>query len=92
MQDKKILVTFKHKSIKEYWSGGNYTYNKIMFTVPAEELDEDGNIVDLDYYKELVVDTKILEILSLLYPLKNDSGYDVLYQYEITKINLDPYK
>ena len=89
---REILVSFKHKSMKEYLSGSSYTTNKITILPDDDDLDDYGCVVDSDFFINNIVDSKILDILELLYPLKNGSGYATLYQYEITKIDTNQYK
>jgi len=78
----RALVFFKHKSVKEYWSSKNYTHNKVII-----EYSENDNSDDI----EMKADFSVMDIIDLLYPEKNGSGYNVCYQYEIYKIDLNPY-
>jgi len=78
-----VLVKFKHKSIKDYWSGANYQHNKIQIDVSEQDTDE-----DIRWEAE----NKIDDLMDLFYPTKNGSGFDVCYQYEITNIDKNPYK
>ena len=78
---KKALVYFKHKSIKEYWGGKNFTHNKMMIEIKDEEIEDIG----------IIADHKVFDIMDLLYPSANGSGFDVCYQYDIYKIDLNQY-
>jgi len=78
----KVLVHFKHKSVKDYWSNGKYQHNKILVEVEKDDTKDDI---------ERIADMKIFDIIDVMYPEKNGSGYDVCYQYEITKIDKNPY-
>ena len=76
---KKALVYFKHKSIKEYWGGKNFTHNKVMIEIKDEEIEDIG----------IIADHKVFDIMDLLYPSANGSGFDVCYQYDIYKIEFE---
>lgn len=75
------LVSFKHKSMKDYWSGGNYQHNKILVQA------DDDTMEDI----ERIADMKILDLIDIFYPSRDGAGYDVCYQYEITKVQKNPY-
>ena len=76
------LISFKHKSMKDYWSGGNYQYNKVLIQIAEDDTKEDI---------ERTAEFKILDTMEILYPKKDGVGYDVCYQYEITKVLKNPY-
>ena len=80
----KVLIHFKHKSVKEYWSDSNYTHNKVVLDIDTIKYDTKEDV-------ELFADWHIMDIMALLYPIKHGSGFDVCYEYSITKINMNPY-
>jgi len=74
---KKVLVHFRHKSVKEYWDSSNWTKNKIML-----EVDDNATKEDI----EIDAESKILDLMDIFYPSSNGAGYDTIYGYGITKI------
>lgn len=79
---KKILVNFKSKSVKDYWTDGQYQHNKVIVEIQDTDSQEDI---------QLIASQKVEEIIDLLYPLSGGTGYDSCYQYEIKSIDLNPY-
>ena len=73
-----ILVHFKHKSVKDYCSGKRYQHNKFLIDVEYED--------DI----EIKAEFKIMDMMEIMYPTGDGSGYDTLYKYEITKIVRNP--